>query len=109
MGTGLEAKSTLVLPQLTKALSPRQMEVFAMRSGVQARGSGSGGEKGSPAGPGGAWEVSFVSAQRMGKTEVELIQKLIDGVDTIVQVEMAIDRGEPLDEALGKNANVLEL
>jgi len=109
MGTGLEAKSTLLLPQLTKALAPKQMETFAMRSGVLARGSGSGGERGSSAGPGGAWDVSFVSAQRMGKTGVELIQKLIDGVDAIVQVELAIENGDTLEDALGKNANILEL
>jgi len=108
MGTGLEAKSTLLLPKLSKALTPKQMETFAMRSGVLIRGSGST-ERGSPAGPGGAWDVQFVSAQRMGKTEVELVQKMIDGVDAIVQVEMAIEKGEALDDALGKNANILDL
>jgi len=45
----------IMLPLLSNALTPHQLEDFAKRFGVQARG-GSGEH--TPAGPGGKWDVS---------------------------------------------------
>lgn len=98
----------LLLPKLSKSLTARQMEVLAMRCGVSAVGSASSG-KGSPAGPGGAWDVSFLSAVRMGKTEIESVQKLIEGVDALITIEKSIDAGDNIHLALGKNSNILDL
>jgi len=45
----------ILLPLLSDALTPHQLEDFAKRFGVQARG-GSGEH--TPAGPGGKWDIS---------------------------------------------------
>jgi len=55
LGTGLRASAMIMLPLLSEKLTPHQLEDFAKRFGVQARG-GSGEH--TPAGPGGKWDVS---------------------------------------------------
>jgi len=55
VGTGLRASSMILLPKLSEALTPHQLEDFAKKFGVQARG-GSGEH--TPAGPGGKWDIS---------------------------------------------------
>lgn len=75
---------------------------------MHAVGSGSSA-KGAAAGPGGAWDVSFLSAGRMGKTDREMVQRLTDGVHQLIQVESKVEGGQKLEEALGKHSNVLEL
>lgn len=72
----------ILLPKLSEALTPHQLEAFAKRFGVQARG---GAGEHTPAGPGGKWDVS--NFQRIGFTEVELVQKMINGVEALIKVE----------------------
>jgi len=55
VGTGLRASAMILLPQLSEKLTPHQLEDFAKRFGVQARG---GNGEHTPAGPGGKWDVS---------------------------------------------------
>jgi len=55
LGTGLRASAMILLPLLSNSLTPHQLEDFAKRFGVQARG-GSGEH--TPAGPGGKWDIS---------------------------------------------------
>jgi protein-arginine kinase len=55
LGTGLRASSMILLPMLSDALTPHQLEDFAKRFGVQARG---GAGEHTPAGPGGKWDIS---------------------------------------------------
>ena len=45
----------ILLPKLSAALTPHQLEDFAKRFGVQARG---GNGEHTPAGPGGKWDIS---------------------------------------------------
>lgn len=75
----------ILLPKLSDALTPHQLEAFAKKYGVQARGSG--GEH-TPAGPGGKWDIS--NFQRIGFTEVELVQKMIFGVEAMIKVEQCL-------------------
>jgi len=92
----------ILLPKLSDALTPHQLEDFAKRFGVQARG-GSGEH--TPAGPGGKWDVS--NYQRIGFTEVELIQKMINGVEALIGVEMNLEKGMSIIEAMGRNVDIL--
>jgi len=55
LGTGLRASSMILLPLLSEALTPHQLEDFAKQFGVQARG---GNGEHTPAGPGGKWDIS---------------------------------------------------
>jgi len=55
LGTGLRASAMILLPLLSDALTPHQLEAFAKRFGVQARG---GNGEHTPAGPGGKWDIS---------------------------------------------------
>lgn len=79
-----------------------------MRNGIGLVGSGSSA-KGSPAGPGGAWDATFLSGSRMGKSNNELVQKLINGIDELIKIEMGIEKGGKIQDVLGKNSNILEL
>jgi len=92
----------ILLPKLSEALTPHQFEDFAKRFGVQARGSG--GEH-TPAGPGGKWDVS--NYQRIGFTEVELVQKMINGVEALIGVEQKLESGLDIKEAMGDHADLL--
>lgn len=92
-----------MLPLLSNALTPHQLEDFAKRFGVQARG-GSGEH--TPAGPGGKWDVS--NYQRIGFTEVELVQKMINCVQALIAVEQKLEGGTDIKEAMGEHADLLD-
>eukprot|EP00801_Mesodinium_rubrum_P004941 Mrub_04944.p1 GENE.Mrub_04944~~Mrub_04944.p1 ORF type:complete len:376 (-),score=118.20 Mrub_04944:67-1074(-) len=102
LGTGLRASAMILLPQLSAALTPHQLEAFAKRFGVQARG-GSGEH--TPAGPGGKWDIS--NYQRIGFTEVELVQKMINGVQALIDVEQKLEKGTEIKIAMGVNSDIL--
>lgn len=93
----------ILLPLLSEKLTPHQLEAFAKKFGVQARG-GSGEH--TPAGPGGKWDVS--NFQRIGFTEVELVQKMINGVEALIKVEQELENGKEIKEAMGEHAAILE-
>jgi creatine kinase len=69
---------------------------------VQARG---GNGEHTPAGPGGKWDIS--NYQRIGFTEVELVQKMIDGVENLIAVEAKLEKGVDIKTAMGKNSDIL--
>jgi len=102
LGTGLRASAMILLPLLSVALTPHQLEDFAKRFGVQARGSA--GEH-SPAGPGGKWDIS--NYQRIGFSEVELVQKMINGVEALIGVEQQLEKGVAIKQSMGKHADIL--
>jgi creatine kinase len=103
LGTGLRASAMILLPLLSDALTPHQLEDFAKRFGVQARG-GSGEH--TPAGPGGKWDIS--NYQRIGFSEVQLVQKMIDGVEALIGVEQSLEKGADIRTAMGKHADILD-
>jgi creatine kinase len=75
----------IVLPELNK--DPHKLEEICASFDLQPRGSA--GEH--SAAVGGKWDVS--NKQRIGFTEVQLVQKMIDGVKKLIALEeeLAVD------------------
>jgi creatine kinase len=82
IGTGLRASVMLKLPKLYKKLGVHALEELADGMGLQARG---GRGEHSPPGPNGEFDIS--NKGRIGATEVELVQRMIDGVDKLIDLE----------------------
>ena len=87
---------------LTDNLLPEQMDTLTRRFDLQARGAS--GEHSLP-GANGRWDIS--NRQRIGFTEVELVQKMIDGVEKLINIELLLEGGEDIRTALGQNADIL--
>ena len=49
---------------------------------------------------GGTWDIS--NADRLGKSEVQLVNIFIEGVAQIIRWEQALEAGENIDEAVAK-------
>jgi len=72
----------LKLPKLYKKMGVHALEEFCDNMGLQARGAR--GEH-SPPGPNGEFDIS--NKGRVGKSEVQLVQQMIDGVDILIKME----------------------
>lgn len=81
-GTGLRASVMLKLPKLYKKMGVHALEEMVDGMGLQARGAR--GEH-SPPGPNGEFDIS--NKGRIGASEVELVQRMIDGVDKLIAME----------------------
>jgi creatine kinase len=81
-GTGLRASVMLKLPKLYKKMGVHALEELCDSMGLQARG---GRGEHSPPGPNGEFDVS--NKGRIGASEVELVQRMIDGVDKLIDME----------------------
>jgi len=79
LGTGLRASFMIVLPELNK--DPKKLEEICDGFDLQPRGSS--GEH--SAAVGAKWDIS--NKQRIGFSEVELVQKMIDGVTKLIAIE----------------------
>ena len=79
LGTGLRASVMIVLPELNKDV--HKLDEICAGFDLQPRGSS--GEH--SAAVGAKWDVS--NKQRIGFTEVELVQKMIDGVKKLIAIE----------------------
>ena len=79
LGTGLRASFMIVLPELNKDV--HKLEEICASFDLQPRGSS--GEH--SAAVGAKWDIS--NKQRIGFTEVELVQKMIDGVTKLIALE----------------------
>ena len=79
LGTGLRASVMIVLPELNK--DPHKFEEICAGFDLQPRGSS--GEH--SAAVGAKWDIS--NKQRIGFSEVELVQKMIDGVTKLIATE----------------------
>lgn len=85
VGTGLRASVMLKLPKLYKKLGVHALEELCDSMGLQARG---GRGEHSPPGPNGEFDIS--NKGRIGASEVELIQRMIDGVDKLIDMEESL-------------------
>lgn len=85
LGTGLRASVMLKLPKLYKSWGVHKLEKYCDSLGVQARGAK--GEH-SPPGPKGEFDIS--NKARIGYSEVELVQQMIDGVDKLIKLEESL-------------------
>lgn len=84
VGTGLRASVMLKLPKLYKKLGVHALEELCDSMGLQARGS-----KGEHSPPGKFGEFDISNKGRVGASEVELVQRMIDGVDKLIALEEA--------------------
>lgn len=82
VGTGLRASVMLKLPKLYKKMGVHALEEMVDAMGLQARG---GRGEHSPPGPNGEFDIS--NKGRIGASEVELVQRMIDGVDKLIDME----------------------
>jgi len=90
LGTGLRASVMIKLPEL--AGNSDRFYAICSKLGLQARGSK--GEH-SPPGPGGVYDVS--NKARIGHSEVELVQGMIDGIWTLIALEEDLKKGKSID------------
>jgi len=91
LGTGLRASFMIVLPELNK--DPHKLEEICAGFDLQPRGSS--GEH--SAAVGAKWDIS--NKQRIGFTEVELVQKMIDGVTKLIAIEEELASAAPVEAA----------
>lgn len=82
LGTGLRASVMIVLPELNK--DPHKLEEICSGFDLQPRGSS--GEH--SAAVGAKWDIS--NKQRIGFSEVQLVQKMIDGVSKLIALEQKL-------------------
>ena len=86
LGTGLRGGVMIVLPKLNE--DPELLETVCSAFDLQPRGSA--GEH--SAAVGAKWDVS--NKQRIGFSEVQLVQKMIDGVTKVIEIEEAMAAGK---------------
>lgn len=91
LGTGLRAGVHIKIPNLSK--HPKFGEALK-KMNLQKRGTGGV----DTAAVGGVFDIS--NSDRLGKSEVELVQILIDGIDQMIQWEKALEKGENIDSQL---------
>lgn len=92
LGTGLRASVMVVLEKLNE--NPELLEEICASFDLQPRGSA--GEH--SAAVGGKWDIS--NKQRIGFTEVELVQKMIDGVSKLIALEEKLASGGTLEKGV---------
>lgn len=85
VGTGLRASVMLKLPKLYKKIGVHALEELCDSMGLQARGS-----KGEHSPPGKQGEFDISNKGRVGQSEVQLVQRMIDGVDKLIAMEEAL-------------------
>jgi len=66
------------------------------KMGLQARGTGGVDS----ASTGGTWDIS--NADRLGKSEVQLVNIFIEGVAQLIKWEQALEKGQNVDAQIAK-------
>lgn len=84
---GTRAVITIAVPLFSRK-GHVQMEAIAAQHDLQASFRN------------GTWELS--NRTRIGLNEVDILQRLVDGVDTILSVETMLEEGHLLDDALAR-------
>mmetsp|Transcript_54769 Transcript_54769/g.119363 ORF Transcript_54769/g.119363 Transcript_54769/m.119363 type:complete len:455 (+) Transcript_54769:82-1446(+) len=98
LGTGLRASVMVVLPEFNKLMEgdnqadKELLEEVCSKFDLQPRGSA--GEH--SAAVGGKFDVS--NKQRLGFSEVQLVQKMIDGVSKVIKLEQMLASGSTPDD-----------
>ncbi|XP_053301198.1 creatine kinase B-type isoform X2 [Pleuronectes platessa] len=91
LGTGLRAGVHVKLPNLSK--SDKFGEILT-RLRLQKRGTGGV----DTAAVGGVFDIS--NADRLGFSEVELVQMVVDGVNLLVDMEKSLEAGDTIDDMI---------
>jgi len=95
LGTGLRAGTMVKIPKFS---ARADFKAVMGKMGLQARGTGGVDS----ASKGGTWDIS--NADRLGKSEVQLVNIFIEGVAQIIRWEQALEKDEDIEEAVGKAA-----
>ena len=93
LGTGLRAGVHVKLPSLAK---DARFEDILKQLRLQKRGTGGV----DTASDDGTFDVS--NLDRLGFSEVELVQKVVDGVKLLVEMEKRLMQGKPIDDLMPK-------
>ena len=93
LGTGLRAGCMVKVPLFSAR--PDFKEICG-KMGLQTRGT-AGVDSAST---GGTWDIS--NADRIGKSEVQLVNIFIEGLAQIVRWEQALEEGKNIDEEVAK-------
>uniref|UniRef100_W5NBZ6 creatine kinase n=1 Tax=Lepisosteus oculatus TaxID=7918 RepID=W5NBZ6_LEPOC len=91
LGTGLRGGVHVKLPQLSK--HPKFEEILT-RLRLQKRGTGGV----DTAAEGGVFDIS--NADRLGFSEVEQVQMVVDGVKLMIEMEKKLEKGAAIDDIL---------
>jgi creatine kinase len=91
LGTGLRAGAMVKVPKISARKDFRDL---LDRMGLQARGT-AGVDSAST---GGTWDIS--NADRLGKSEIELVNIFIEGVAQIIRWEQDLEAGKNIDAEL---------
>merc|ERR1711988_610872 len=91
LGTGLRASVMIKLPELNKDVE--LLEKVCDAFDLQPRGSA--GEH--SAAVGAKWDIS--NKQRLGFSEVQLVQKMVDGVTKVIEIEEFLAGGGTMEDA----------
>lgn len=89
LGTGLRAGVHVKLPKLSEE---KKFDDLLKLLRLQKRGTGGVDTKSTD----GTFDIS--NADRLGKSEVELVQLVIDGVEMLINIEKALEKGEKIDD-----------
>lgn len=93
LGTGLRAGCMVKIPLFS---ARADFKAIMAQMGLQARGT-AGVDSAST---GGTWDIS--NADRLGKSEVTLVNIFIEGAAQIIKWEQALEKGENVDEEVAK-------
>lgn len=96
LGTGLRASMHIKLPKILEAVGQEGLEKYTKTMRIQTRGTG--GEH-TEAGSDGKVDISNVD--RIGKSEVELVQIMVDGVCKLIGLEKQL-KGTDEEKAAAK-------
>uniref|UniRef100_A0A8C6TXA0 creatine kinase n=1 Tax=Neogobius melanostomus TaxID=47308 RepID=A0A8C6TXA0_9GOBI len=91
LGTGLRAGVHVKLPNMSK--NP-QFEDVLKRLRLQKRGTGGV----DTAAVGGVFDIS--NADRLGFSEVELVQMVVDGIKLLIEMEKRLEKGQAIDDLI---------
>ena len=92
LGTGLRGGVHLKIPELSK--DEERLNSILKKLRLQKRGTGGV----DTASVGGTFDIS--NADRLGKSEVEQVQAVIDGVQLLIKMEKRLKKGESIDDLI---------
>lgn len=92
LGTGLRGGVHVKLANLAK--DEKQLDSILEKLRLQKRGTGGV----DTASVGGTYDIS--NADRLGFSEVELVQFVIDGVNLLIEMEKKLEKGEKIDDLI---------
>ena len=93
LGTGLRAGVHVKLPMLSK---DKRFDNILEAQRLQKRGTGGVDTQAT----GGTFDIS--NSDRLGFSEVQLVQSVIDGVNNLIEMEKALEKGNKIDDQISK-------